>query len=88
MNDTYWADAGDDGDSDAYALASGVSGGTYFKEWQDNHILGSDWFENKNSPGGAVEVGNHNYQHITANRKAYAMWYVLARIAGYGTLLD
>ena len=27
--------------------------------------------------------GEHNTQHITANRKAYAFWWVLARIAGY-----
>ena len=25
----------------------------------------------------------HNSQHITANRKAYAMWWILARIAGW-----
>ena len=24
-----------------------------------------------------------NSQHITANRKAYAMWWILARIAGW-----
>ncbi len=27
--------------------------------------------------------GAHNSQHITANRKAYAMWWILARIAGW-----
>ena len=37
--------------------------------------------------GGSVTYGAHNSQHITANRKAYAMWYILARIAGWdGTI--
>ena len=34
-------------------------------------------------PGGRVDYGEHNTQHITANRKAYAFWWILARIAGW-----
>ncbi len=76
MNDRYWEDAGDDGNSDNY-------GGNFYVNWQNSHQPGVHYYENKESPGGSVAYGEHNTQHITANRKAYAMWYILARIAGW-----
>ena len=76
MEGTYWEDTGDDGNSTGY-------GGNFYSAWQESHTEGVDYFYNKNAPGGSVEVGNHNSQHITANRKAYAMWYILARVAGW-----
>jgi len=76
MDDMYWEDAGDDGNSSSY-------GGNFYHDWQDSHILGEDYFENKMTPGGYVVYGEHTTQHITANRKGYAMWWILARIAGW-----
>jgi hypothetical protein len=76
MDDTYYEDAGDNGDSDAYD-------GNFYEDWQAAHTLGSDWYRNRTEPSGSVAYGVHNTQHITANRKAYAFWWVLARIAGY-----
>ena len=75
MAGNYWEDAGDDGNSS--------SGGNFYADWQNSHSVGDGYFENKSSPGGSVEYGAHNSQHITANRKAYAMWYILAIIAGW-----
>ncbi len=75
MEGNYWEDAGDDGNSSTR--------GDFYAEWQNSHSLGADYFENKTSPGGSVTYGAHNSQHITANRKAFAMWYILARIAGW-----
>ena len=49
----------------------------------DSKIEGTDWYKSKNTPGGSETYGSHNTQYITANRKAYAMWWVLARIAGW-----
>jgi hypothetical protein len=77
MGDNYWEDTGDNGNSDLY-------GGNFYIDWQNAHQLGTDWYENKGSPAGSVEYGAHNSQHITANRKAYAMWWIMARIAGWG----
>jgi hypothetical protein len=76
MADNYLEDAGDDGNSDDY-------GGNFYVDWQNAHVEGTDYFNNKSTPGGSVTYGDHNTQHITANRKAYAMWYILARIAGW-----
>ena len=76
MDGDYWEDAGDDGNSATY-------GGNFYTNWQNSHTLGMDYYENKNYPGGDPTYGAHNSQHITANRKAYAMWYILARIAGW-----
>jgi hypothetical protein len=76
LTDIYWEDAGDNGNSDSY-------GGNYYEDWQNAHVLGTDYYENKTEPDGTVECGQHNSQHITANRKAYAMWWILARIAGW-----
>ncbi len=75
MAGNYWEDAGDDGNSS--------TGGNYYADWQNSHSVGDGYFENRSSPGGSVTYGAHNSQHITANRKAYAMWYILATIAGW-----
>ena len=76
MNDNYWEDVGDDGNSSNY-------GGNFYRDWQESHNLSREYFENKEIPNGQVKVGAHNTQHITANRKAYAMWWIMARIAGW-----
>jgi hypothetical protein len=76
MEDNYWEDSGDDGNSEDY-------GGNFYGDWQENHQLGEDYYENRESPGGSASYGDHNSQHITANRKAYAMWWILSRIAGW-----
>jgi len=75
MEGNYWEDAGDDGNS--------PSGGDFYQEYQDAHSAGNGYYQNRNAPGGSVTYGAHNTQHITANRKAYAMWYILASIAGW-----
>jgi len=76
MDDIYYEDTGDNGDSDTY-------GGNFYEDWQNSHTLGEHWYENRVSPTGYVDVGEHTTQHITSNRKAYAMWWILARMAGW-----
>ena len=76
QDDVYYEDTGDDGDSDTY-------GGNFLHDWQDAHTLGVDYYENWMTMEGYVYSGDHTTQHITANRKAYAMWWILARIAGW-----
>ncbi len=76
MNGNYWEDTGDNGNSDSY-------GGNFYQDFQDANSVGDGYYENKKAPGGSVTYGAHNTQHITANRKAYAMWWILARISGW-----
>jgi hypothetical protein len=76
MANTYYEDGGDDTQSASF-------GGRFNLDWQTNHTLGVDWYYNLDSPGGSQNTGDHLTQHITANRKAYAMWWILARLAGW-----
>lgn len=76
MDGNYWEDAGDNGQSSSYE-------GNFYEDWQDAHELGEDYWENLQSPGGDVIYGAHNSQHITSNRKSIAMWWILARLAGW-----
>jgi hypothetical protein len=76
MDDNYWEDASDNADSESY-------GGNFFQDFQDAHSVGDGYYENRSSPGGDVSYGTHTTQHITSNRKAYAMWWILARIVGW-----
>jgi len=76
MDDNYWEDAGDNGNSLSY-------GGNFYQDYQDAHRVGDGYYENKQSPGSKVSFGGHTTQHIISNRKAYAMWWILARIAGW-----
>lgn len=76
MDDTYYEDTGDNGDSDTY-------GGNFYEDWQNSHTLGVDYYENWHTMEGHVAFGVHTTQHITSNRKAYAMWWILARLVGW-----
>jgi hypothetical protein len=83
MDDNYWEDAGDNGNSLAYSDSIGNGSDNFYEDWQNSHTPGVHYFENKTNPDGSAEFGAHNTQHITANRKAYVMWWILARIAGW-----
>ncbi len=74
MDGTYYEDTGDNGDSEEY-------GGNFYVDWQDTHTEGVHWYRNRASPGGSESFGDHNTQHITANRKAFAFWWVMAQLA-------
>jgi hypothetical protein len=88
MDGAYYEDASDDSDSALYAAAYDVANGTtststrkFNADWQAVHTEAADWFHNLDAPEGNENYGDHLTQHITANRKAYAMWYILAGIA-------
>ncbi len=82
MDNNYWDDAGDDGNSYKYNNST-VTEGYFYHDWQNTHVLGTDYYENKTRPAGNVGFGDHTTQHITSNRKAFAMWWILARLAGW-----
>lgn len=81
MNGNYWEDASDNSYSILYGNGTSEN---FMLDWQNSHSVGIDWYYNKNTPGGSNQFGDHmSPQYITANRKAYAMWNILARIAGW-----
>lgn len=60
-------------DCSYYASASGSMLGNWALEWQGSHLENTDWYN-----CGAA----HSYP-LNANRKAYAIWWLWARIAGW-----
>jgi hypothetical protein len=44
-------------------------------DWQDSHVLGVDWYES--------DIQYYHTQHLNHNLKAYAAWWMFARIAGW-----
>ena len=75
-NDAYYSDCSDDSSSAQY-------GGNYNDDYQNSHTEGVDWFYNYAPGSDTPGYGSHLNQHITANRKAYAFWWILARNAGW-----
>jgi len=51
----------------------GYSGGNWAKEWQSSHSLGVDWYN----------CSSAHSEPLNANLKAYAAWWMWARIAGW-----
>lgn len=48
-------------------------GGNWAIEWQDSHIEGEDWYS----------CSSAHSEPLNANRKAYAAWWLWARLAGW-----
>jgi hypothetical protein len=44
-------------------------------DWQDTHTLDDDWYE--------CNINNYHTQHLNDNLKAYAFWWLMARLAGW-----
>jgi len=49
------------------------TGGNWAKEWQNSHVKDTDWYS----------CGSAHSQPLNANRKAYAIWWLWARLAGW-----
>jgi hypothetical protein len=58
---------------DYYESAGGAKLGNWAIEWQDSHTEGVDWYN----------CTSAHSQPLNANRKAYAAWWLWARLAGW-----
>ncbi len=64
---------GDKKPNDACEYTDGTVKGNWATEWQDSHTKGVDWYECESA----------HSQPLNANRKAYAAWWLWARLAGW-----
>ena len=58
---------------DYYSARSGTKLGNWAREWQDSHQVNVDWYA----------CGAAHSQPLNANQKAYAVWWLWARLAGW-----
>jgi len=67
---THYVYAGDDC---SYYDASGAYLGNWAQDWQNAHVQGQDWYD----------CGSAHSEPLNANQKAYAAWWLWARLAGW-----
>lgn len=71
-SDVYFGDKYPD-DACVYETAPGQRNGNWATEWQTSHTEGVDWYN----------CSSAHSQPLNANQKAYAAWWLFARIAGW-----
>ncbi len=87
----YWSQDTYNYGDDAYKPTENGNRNVQHHAWvsDTDNVLGEDWFECRNWISGNVDYPAHTddspdcAQHLTGNRRAYAAWWIWARIAGW-----
>ena len=82
----YWSQDVCEYETDFYKPTESGNDNIQHKAYFDTHQEGVHWFATRSYSTGAVKWPAHcdgTPQHITSNRRAYAAWWIMARIAGW-----
>ncbi len=85
----YWSQDTYEYETDTYNPDESANANEQHHQYCQTHIEGQDWFPCRDYESGSIRYPAHTddndeyAQHLTGNRRAYAAWWLWARIAGW-----